>query len=128
MDSNAIEIAARELTGAKIFLDEPSVTATENALMTAVRARGTTTLQNSAAEPHVQDLCGLLNAMGAKISGVGTHILKVEGVDQLAGATFRLQSDHIEIGSFIGLAAATNSVLRIEDAPAGHLGSTPPRI
>ena len=122
--ANSLEITANQLKGGDIFLDEPSVTATENALMAAVRARGTTRLRNAAAEPHVQDLCGLLNRMGAQISGVGTHALRIEGVDELAGATFRIESDHIEAGSFVGLAAATGSVLRIEDAPIPHLDST----
>ncbi len=121
---NSLEITASQLKGGDIFLDEPSVTATENALMAAVRARGTTRLRNAATEPHVQDLCGLLNEMGAQISGVGTHILRIKGVDELAGATFRIESDHIEAGSFVGLAAATGSALRIQDAPIRHLDST----
>lgn len=121
---NSVEITASQLKGGDIFLDEPSVTATENALMAAVLARGTTRLRNAATEPHVQDLCGLLNEMGAQISGVGTHILRIEGVDELAGATFRIESDHIETGSFVGLAAVTGSVLRIQDAPIRHLDST----
>ena len=118
-----LEITGGNLEGHDIFLDEPSVTATENAVMAAVRARGTTVLRNAASEPHVQDLCGLLNEMGARISGIGTHLLQIEGVDELGGATFRIQPDHIEVGSFIGLAAATGSVLRIEDAPTAHLDS-----
>ncbi len=118
-----LEITGGNLEGHDIFLDEPSVTATENAVMAAVRARGTTVLRNAASEPHVQDLCGLLNEMGARISGIGTHLLRIEGVDELGGATFRIQPDHIEVGSFIGLAAATGSVLRIEDAPTAHLDS-----
>lgn len=120
----AVEIAARELTGADVFLDEPSVTATENAVMSAVTARGTTVLRNAAAEPHVQNLCTLLNEMGARITGIGTHILHIRGVTALEGARFWLQSDHIEVGSFVGLAAATGSVLRIEDVPVADLDST----
>ena len=119
-----LEIRAEGLTGSGIFLDEPSVTGTENAVMAAVTARGTTLLRNAAAEPHVQDLCVLLNRMGARISGIGTHILRIEGVGALKGARFRLGPDHIEVGSFVGLAAATGSVLRIEDAPRAHLDST----
>jgi UDP-N-acetylglucosamine 1-carboxyvinyltransferase len=120
----SLEIAARELRGSDIFLDEPSVTATENALMAAVLAKGTTTFRNAAAEPHVQDLCTLLVGMGARIEGIGTHILRVEGVERLGGATFRIGSDHVETGSFIGLAVVTSSVLRIESAPLAHLDST----
>jgi UDP-N-acetylglucosamine 1-carboxyvinyltransferase len=117
-------IQAKELRGADMFLDEPSVTGTENAVMAAVRAKGSTTIRNAAAEPHVQDLCHLLNAMGARISGVGTHVLGIEGVDQLGGAKFRVGADHIETGSFIGLAAVTGSDITIEDAPLEHLDST----
>ncbi|MEX0856335.1 MAG: UDP-N-acetylglucosamine 1-carboxyvinyltransferase [Gemmatimonadota bacterium] len=112
------------LRGADIFLDEPSVTATENAVMAAVLAKGTTRLRNAAAEPHVQDLCRLLLGMGAKIDGVGTHVLEIEGVERLGGARLRLQSDHIETGSFIGLAAVTGSVIRIREAPLAHLDAT----
>lgn len=119
-----LEIRAEELTGRGIFLDEPSVTGTENAVMAAATARGTTILRNAATEPHVQDLCALLNRMGARVSGIGTHILRIEGVGALGGARFRLGPDHIEVGSFVGLAAATGSVLRIEDAPRAHLDST----
>jgi UDP-N-acetylglucosamine 1-carboxyvinyltransferase len=117
-------IEAKSLTGVDVFLDEPSVTGTENAVMAAVLAKGTTTLRNAAAEPHVQDLCNLLNAMGARISGVGTHVLTIEGVRRLAGAEFSIGADHIETGSFIGLAAVTGSDITIEDAPLEHLDST----
>jgi UDP-N-acetylglucosamine 1-carboxyvinyltransferase len=86
--------------------------------------RNLTRLRNSASEPHVQDLCRLLNAMGAKIRGIGTHVLEIEGVDELTGTRFRIGSDHIETGSFIGLAAVTGSDLTIEDAPIEHLSST----
>jgi UDP-N-acetylglucosamine 1-carboxyvinyltransferase len=92
--------------------------------MAAVRARGVTRLRNAAAEPHVQDLCHLLVAMGASIRGIGTHTLVIEGVDALGGARFEIGADHIEAGSFIGLAAVTASELRIEDAPLEHLDST----
>jgi UDP-N-acetylglucosamine 1-carboxyvinyltransferase len=117
-------IEAKKLRGADVFLDEPSVTGTENAIMAAVRAKGTTTLRNAAAEPHVQDLCHLLNAMGAHVSGIGTHTLTIEGVGELGGARFRIGADHIETGSFIGLAAVTESDITIEDAPLEHLDST----
>jgi UDP-N-acetylglucosamine 1-carboxyvinyltransferase len=112
------------LRGASIFLDEPSVTATENAVMAASMAKGTTLLRNAAAEPHVQDLCHMLNTLGAKISGIGTGILEIEGVDRLGGGTFRISSDHIEVGSFIGLAAVTRGEILIEDAAVQHLDST----
>lgn len=117
-------IQADRLVAADFFLDEPSVTGTENAVMAAVRADGVTTIRNAAAEPHVQDLCHLLNAMGARISGIGTHVLVIEGVETLGGARFRVGADHIETGSFIGLAAVTRSDITIEDAPVEHLDST----
>jgi UDP-N-acetylglucosamine 1-carboxyvinyltransferase len=117
-------LETKGLKGADIFLDEPSVTATENAVMAAVRAEGHTRLRNAAAEPHVQDLCNMLNAMGARISGIGTGVLEIEGVDRLGGTRFRIGSDHIEVGSFIGLAAVTGSDLIIEDAAIEHLDST----
>jgi UDP-N-acetylglucosamine 1-carboxyvinyltransferase len=118
------EISAERLKGSRIFLDEPSVTATENAVMAAVLADGETVLENAAAEPHVQDLCRLLTGMGARIEGIGSHILRIRGVEGLHGARFRIGSDVIETGSFIGLAAVTGSVLTIEDAPMEHLDST----
>jgi UDP-N-acetylglucosamine 1-carboxyvinyltransferase len=118
------EIAAPRLEGCDLFLDEPSVTATENAVMAAVLAQGTTRFRNAAAEPHVQDLCHLLVAMGARIEGIGTHTLTIEGVGALHGATYALGADHIETGSFIGLAAATRSELLIENPPMEHMDST----
>jgi UDP-N-acetylglucosamine 1-carboxyvinyltransferase len=112
------------LKGADIFLDEPSVTATENAVMAAVLAKGHTRLRNAAAEPHVQDLCHMLNGLGAQVSGIGTAILEIDGVDRLHGGSFRISSDHIEVGSFIGLAAVTGGEILIEEAAVGHLDST----
>jgi UDP-N-acetylglucosamine 1-carboxyvinyltransferase len=112
------------LQGANIFLDEPSVTATENALMAASLARGTTILRNAAAEPHVQDLCQMLTGMGCRISGTGTNRIEIEGSDKLRGGTFRISSDHIEVGSFIGLAAVTRGEILIEDAAPQFLDST----
>jgi UDP-N-acetylglucosamine 1-carboxyvinyltransferase len=117
-------LQAERLTGADIFLDEPSVTATENTVMAAALARGATRLRNAAAEPHVQDLCHMINALGGRISGIGTHILEIEGVDRLGGGSFRIGSDHIEVGSFIGLAAVTRGDILIEDAAVEHLDST----
>ena len=112
------------LRGADIFLDEPSVTATENAVMAAVLAKGKTRIRNAAAEPHVQDLCKMLVTLGAKISGIGTGTLDFEGVDKLHGGRYRIGSDHIEVGSFIGLAAVTRGEILIEDAAIEHLDST----
>jgi UDP-N-acetylglucosamine 1-carboxyvinyltransferase len=113
--------APRGLHGADIFLDEPSVTATENAVMAAVLARGHTRLRNAASEPHVQDLCNMLVTLGARIDGIGTHVLEIEGVDRLGGGRFRISSDHIEVGSFIGLAAVTRGEITIRDAAVEHL-------
>ena len=121
--SHGLDINAPKLVGADMFLDEPSVTATENAIMAASLARGETVIRNAAAEPHVQDLCHLLNAMGARIGGIGTANLVIEGVSSLGGADFTIGPDHVETGSFIGLAAVTRSRLVIEDAPMEHLDS-----
>ena len=121
--SAGLEIRARALTGTDMFLDEPSVTATENAIMAASMATGRTVIRNAAAEPHVQDLCHLLNAMGAPVEGIGTSNLTIHGVPSLGGADFEIGADHVETGSFIGLAAVTRSRLVIEDAPVAHLDS-----
>ncbi|MCR5045063.1 MAG: UDP-N-acetylglucosamine 1-carboxyvinyltransferase [Treponema sp.] len=109
------EFSANKLVGDDIFLDETSVTATENALMAAVLAEGKTTITNAASEPHVQDLCNMLNAMGAKISGVGSNILTIDGVKKLHGCDFSIGPDYMEIGSFIGLAAATRGSVTIQN-------------
>jgi UDP-N-acetylglucosamine 1-carboxyvinyltransferase len=111
------------LRGADLYLDEASVTGTENAVMAAVLARGTTTISNAACEPHVQDLCRLLNAMGARIEGVGSNVLTIHGVEALGGCTHRVSADHIEVASFIGLAAVTGGEILIEDAAVEHLRS-----
>lgn len=116
--------AEKGLVGRDIFLDEPSVTATENAVMAASLARGTTILRNAAMEPHVQDLCHMLIGMGAQIAGIGTNRLEIQGVDRLHGGRFRISPDHIEVGSFIGLAAVTRSEITIEDAAPQFLDST----
>ena len=118
------ELVAPKLVGADMFLDEPSVTATENAVMAAALSEGQTIIRNAAAEPHVQDLCHLINAMGGHVEGIGSGTLTIEGADRLHGARFDIGSDHIETGSFIGLAAATGSRLEIVDAPVEHLAST----
>ena len=120
---NDYRLSAKQLVGADVFLDEPSVTATENALMAAVVARGRTVLRNAASEPHVQDLAHFLVALGAHIEGIGTNTMTIEGTRALHGATHRIGPDHIEVGSFIGLAAVTNSAIRIEDAGLEHLRS-----
>ena len=117
------QLRAKRLRGADVFLDEPSVTATENALMAATAASGTTVLRNAASEPHVQDLAHFLVALGARIEGIGTNCVTIEGGRPLGPATHRIGTDHIEVGSFIGLAAVTNSTLRIEDAGIEHLRS-----
>jgi UDP-N-acetylglucosamine 1-carboxyvinyltransferase len=108
------ELEARHLRGADVFLDEPSVTGTENALMAAVAARGTSVLRNAAAEPHVQDLARCLVAMGASIEGIGSNQYTVEGGRPLHGTSFEIGPDHIEVASFIGLAAVTNGSLTID--------------
>lgn len=115
---------AQSLTGADVFLDEPSVTATENALCAAVAARGVTVLRNCASEPHVQDLAQFLIALGARIDGIGTNCMTIHGNRPLHGATHRIGPDHIEVASFISLAAVTRSELRICEAGVGHLRST----
>jgi len=117
------EIEAKHLIGAEIFLDEPSVTGTENALMAAVMAKGRTVLRNAASEPHVQDLARLLVAMGASIEGIGTNTYFIEGGQPLRGASYEIGPDHIEIGSFIGLAAVTNGAITIDGVRGDDLRS-----
>ena len=112
------------LTGADVFLDEPSVTATENALCAAVCAQGETILRNCASEPHVQDLALFLNAMGARIEGIGTNTMTIHGGQKLHGCSHRIGTDHIEVGSLIGLAAVTKSEITIKNAGVEHLRST----
>ncbi|MCL1929245.1 MAG: UDP-N-acetylglucosamine 1-carboxyvinyltransferase [Treponema sp.] len=104
---------ANQLKGADIFLDETSVTATENAVMAAVLAEGTTILTNAASEPHVQDLCRMLVSMGAKIEGIGSNILTISGVKKLGSCDYTIGADYMEVGSLIGLAAATRAELEI---------------
>ena len=112
---DGIQIKAKKLKGADILLDEASVTATENGLCAAVLAEGVTVLHNAASEPHVQALGNLLNAMGAKISGIGTNTLTIEGVKSLKGATHRISADYLEAGSFLALAAVTGGELKIKN-------------
>lgn len=118
-------IDGSKLKGTFILLDEASVTGTANVVMAAVLAKGTTTLFNAACEPYLVQLCHMLNAMGAKIEGVGSNLLKIEGVDALGGTEHTMLPDMIEIGSFIGLAAMTGSELTIKNAGVRHLGIIP---
>src|SRR5580765_5402220 len=118
------ELEAKGLRGGDIFLDEPSVTGTENALMAAVAAKGRTVLRNAACEPHVQDLARALVAMGAAIDGIGSNVYSIEGGRPLAGASYAIGPDHIEIGSFIGLAAVTNGEISIDPVRPDDLRST----
>jgi UDP-N-acetylglucosamine 1-carboxyvinyltransferase len=118
------DFEAKRLAGDDIFLDEASVTGTENALMAAVGATGRTVLRNAASEPHVQDLARMLVAMGAQIEGIGTNTLVIEGGRELRGAEFTIGPDHVEVGSFIGLAAVTDSEIRVEGVRADDLRST----
>lgn len=115
----------KKLKGAYLLLDEPSVTGTANILMASVMAKGHTTIYNAACEPYVQQLCRMLVAMGAKISGIGSNLLTIEGVDKLHGCKHKLLSDMIETGSFIALAAMTQSELTIKNADVAHLGIMP---
>lgn len=121
--TDRLEFHAQRLKGADVFLDEPSVTATENALMAAVAAHGTTHLRNAASEPHVQDLAHFLVALGARIEGIGTNTMVVHGSATLGAARYAIGPDHIEVGSLIGLAAVTRSPLRIARAGVEHLRS-----
>ncbi|MFA9212120.1 MAG: UDP-N-acetylglucosamine 1-carboxyvinyltransferase [Moraxellaceae bacterium] len=118
-------IEGKNLKGTYIHLDEASVTGTANIVMAAVRAEGTTTFYNAACEPYLQQLCKMLNAMGAKISGIGSNLLTIEGVKELGGCYHRILPDMIEIGSFIGLAAMTQSEITIKDVSWENLGVIP---
>lgn len=124
-DLNVYFVEAKELRGTYILMDEISVTGTANVVMAAVLAKGTTTIYNAACEPYVQQLCKLLNRMGARISGVGSNLLIIEGVESLGGAEHRMLPDMIEVGSFIGLAAMTQSDLTIKGAGVADLGIIP---
>jgi UDP-N-acetylglucosamine 1-carboxyvinyltransferase len=126
MENGLLRLTVKEFRGADVFLDEPSVTATENALVAACAASGKTVLRNAASEPHVQDLAMFLQALGAEIEGVGTNCITIHGGRPLGKSevTHTIGPDHIEVGSFIGLAAVTHSELRIKDAGIEHLRST----
>lgn len=121
-------LTANELKGTNLLLDEPSVTGTANILFAAVMAKGTTTIYNAACEPYIQQLCKMLNRMGAKISGISSNLLTIEGVDALGGTTHTMLPDMIEVGSFIGLAAMTQSRLTIKNAGIDHLGVIPQKF
>jgi UDP-N-acetylglucosamine 1-carboxyvinyltransferase len=117
--------ATEGLIGANMVLDEASVTGTANIVMAAVLAKGTTTIYNAACEPYLQQLCKMMNAMGAKVSGIGSNLLTIEGVEKLGGCTHRILPDMIEIGSWIGLAAMTRSEITIKDVSWDNLGLIP---
>src|SRR5690554_776557 len=117
--------APEGLKGAYMLLDQASVTGTANIIMAAVLAKGTTTIYNAACEPYIQQLCKMLNSMGAKISGVGSNLLVIEGVESLGGCTHRVLPDMIEIGSWIGMAAMTQSDITIKNVSWENLGIIP---
>jgi UDP-N-acetylglucosamine 1-carboxyvinyltransferase len=119
---------ARNLKGTNMLLDEPSVTGTANIVMAASMAQGVTTIYNAACEPYLQQLCKMLNRMGAKISGIGSNLLTIEGVEYLGGTEHAMLPDMIEVGSFIGLAAMTQSNIRIKGAGVEHLGIIPEKF
>ena len=125
---NSFTIDATELKGAFMLLDEPSVTGTANIIMAAVMAQGTTTIYNAACEPYLQQLCNMLNRMGARISGIGSNLVTVEGVKQLGGTKHRMLPDMIEVGSFIGLAAMTQSDIMIQGVGLEQLGMIPDKF
>jgi len=122
---NVYEIGAKKLKGTYMLLDEASVTGTANIIMAAVFAKGTTTIYNAACEPYIQQLCNMLNRMGAKISGIGSNMLNIEGVESLKGTEHSLLPDMIEVGSFIGMAAMVGNGIRIKDVSLKNLGIIP---
>ena len=122
---NVYEINADHLKGCNMLLDEASVTGTANIIMAAAMAEGTTTVYNAACEPYIQQLCKMLNSMGAKISGIASNLLTIEGVETLHGTTHRILPDMIEVGSFIGMAAMVGDGIRIKDVSVPNLGIIP---
>lgn len=126
--SGFIVLETAALRGADILLDEPSVTGTANLIMAAVLAKGKTTLYNAACEPYIQQLCKMLNRMGAKIEGTGSNLLIIEGVESLGGTEHTMLADMIEVGSFIGLAALTQSSITIRNAGVSELGIIPDKF
>lgn len=127
-DASFFLLTTSQLRGTNMLLDEPSVTGTANIIMAAVMASGTTTIYNTACEPYIQQLCKMLNNMGAKISGVASNMLTIEGVKELHGTTHTILPDMIEVGSFIGLAAMTKSDILIKNAGINHLGIIPEKF
>lgn len=121
-------LSATELKGTDLLLDEPSVTGTANVIFAAVMAKGKTTIYNAACEPYIQQLCRMLNRMGAKITGLGSNLLHIEGVEYLGGTSHTMLPDMIEVGSFIGLAAMTQSAITIKNAGVEHLGIIPDKF
>ena len=127
-DESFFHLHTSQLKGTTLLLDEPSVTGTANLIMAAVLAEGITTIYNAACEPYIQQLCKMLNSMGAKISGIASNLLTIEGVKKLHGTTHTILPDMIEVGSFIGLAAMTQSDILIKNAGIEHLGIIPERF
>ena len=127
-EEGLFHLEAPHLQGCYLLLDEPSVTGTANIIMAATMAEGTTTIYNAACEPYIQQLCKMLTRMGARISGVGSNLLQIQGVDYLSGTEHRMLPDMIEIGSFIGLAAMTQSEITIKNAGLEHLGVIPDKF
>jgi UDP-N-acetylglucosamine 1-carboxyvinyltransferase len=121
-------LTAPQLKGTDMLLDEPSVTGTANIVMAASMAKGVTQIYNAACEPYIQQLCTMLNSMGAKITGIGSNLLRIEGVEALSGTVHRILPDMIEVGSFIGLAAMTQSDITIKGAGVAHLGIIPEKF
>lgn len=121
-------LEAPNLKGANLLLDEPSVTGTANIIMAASMAKGTTTIYNAACEPYIQQLCRMINSMGGKISGIGSNMLSIVGVEYLGGTNHKMLPDMIEVGSFIGLAAMTQSDITIKNAAIDHLGIIPEKF
>jgi UDP-N-acetylglucosamine 1-carboxyvinyltransferase len=120
------ELTSSGLKGTRMYLDEASVMGTENAIMASVLADGETILGHAACEPHIQDLCGFLATIGARIRGIGSNVLHIEGVDELTGGEYRIGPDHIEVASFVGLAAATGGSVVVEDVEPDDLISIVP--
>jgi len=127
-DEYFFHVTTTQLKGSYIMLDEPSVTGTANIIMAAVLAEGTTTIYNAACEPYIQQLCSMLNNMGANIRGIGSNLLTIKGTDVLSGTNHRILPDMIEVGSFIGLAAMTQSAITIKHTSINHLGIIPEKF